>query len=97
AALEAVMRNEGGLHRMQRRFVAQAFDRKDIAITARHRKIETGVAPYTVNEHRTGAALAVVTAFLCSRKAEMIAQRVEKRDARVEGELAITAVHRQAD
>src|SRR5262249_8942134 len=43
-------------------------------------------------QHRTGAALAVIAALLGAGEPEMLAQCVEQRCARVEGDAMLTAV-----
>ena len=46
-----------------------------------------------VDDHRAGAALAVIAALLGAGEMQVLAQRVEQGGARVERELAGLAVH----
>ena len=48
---------------------------------------QAGIDPPPVDDHRAGAALAVVAALLGAGQVQMLAQRVEQRGARVELEL----------
>ena len=67
AALEAVMLDEGGLHRMQRFAVGEAFDRGDRLAVVHDRQRQAGIDAPSVQQHGAGAALAVVAAFLSCR------------------------------
>ena len=58
-----------------------------------HRERQAGVDPPAVDDHRAGAALAVVAALLGAGEMQMLAQRVEQRGARVELELPGLAIH----
>ena len=64
AALEAVMVDEGGLHRMQRVAVGQALDGGDLGAVVADRERQAGIDPAAVDQHGAGAALAAVAAFL---------------------------------
>ena len=75
AALEAVVVDERGLHRMQIVTVRQALDRRDRVAVVHHGERQAGVDPAAVDQHGAGAALSVVAALFragsarCSRKA----------------------------
>ena len=49
-----------------------------------HRERQAGVDAAAVDDHRAGAALAVVAALLGAGEVQVLAQRVEQRRARVE-------------
>ena len=83
AALEAVMGDEGRLHRMQPVAVRDALDRQDLGAVVADRERQAGIDPPPVDEHRAGAALAAVAALLGAGQIEPLAQQVEQRDARV--------------
>src|SRR5439155_9655906 len=97
AALEAVMLDEGGLQGVQGLLVAQAFDGDDLAIGAGDGEIEARVAPNAVDQDGAGAALPVIASLLAAGEAKVLAQGAEQRGARVERELLVGAVHREAD
>ena len=95
AALVAVVLDEGGLHRMQLVRRAQAFDGGDLGALVHHRQRQAGVDAPAVDDHRAGAALAVVAALLGAGQVQVLAQRVEQRGAGVEFELVALAVDAQ--
>ena len=88
AALEAVMLDEGGLHRMQVLRRAQPLDGGDLVALVHHRERQAGVDPPAVDDDRAGAALAVIAAFLvpvrcrCSRSASSSVVRVSSSRSR---------------
>ena len=79
AALEAVVLEERRLHRVQLVAFGQPFDRGDLAALVHHGERQAGVDAPAVDQHRAGAALAVVAALLGAGEAEVLAQRVEQR------------------
>src|SRR6185503_8357296 len=97
AALEAVLRDEGGLKRVQLVAVGEALDGRHVGAVERHREQQARVRPAPVHEDGAGAALAVVAALLRAGQAEPLAQQVEKGRARVELERVLLAVDAQAD
>ena len=62
----------------------QALDGGDLVPVVHHREGQAGVDAPAVDQHRAGAALAVVAALLGAGQAEVLAQRVEQRHARLE-------------
>ena len=88
AALIAVMLDEGGLHRVQVVGRAQPLDGGDAVALVHHRERQAGIDPPPVDDHRAGAALAVIAALLGAGEMQVLAQRVEQRGPRVELELA---------
>ena len=98
AALEAVMGDEGGLHRMQPVAFGEAFDRQDLGAVEADGEREAGIDPPAVDEHGAGAALAAVAALLGAGQVETLAQQVEQGDPGiVEGDVAAVAIDGQAD
>ena len=59
--------------------------------------MDTKVNAAAVYQDRTSAALAVIAALFGTRKVQMFAQRVEQRDARVEGQPMLASVDLEAD
>ena len=94
AALVAIMPDERGLQRMQRIGRAQSFDGRDIASFVHDRQSEAGVDTLSVEDHRAGAALAMIAPFLCSGEMQVFAQRIEQRGPRVEFKGTARAVDR---
>ena len=97
AALEAIVFDEGGLHRMQLVRRSEAFDGRDAIAFVHDGERETGIDAPAVGDHRAGAALAVVAALLGAGEMQVIAQRVEQRGARVELERLLFAVDLERD
>ena len=69
AALKAVARDKGGLQGVQGVAGRQTLDGGDLAALCLHRQGEAGVDTLAVQQHRAGAARALVTAFLGARQA----------------------------
>ena len=98
AALESVMGDEGGLHRMKRVASGEAFDGDDLRAVQAQRKSEARIDPPAVDENRAGAALPSIAAFLGSGQVEALAQEIEKRHARVfKVDVSSLTVHGEAD
>src|SRR3954454_12043740 len=81
AALESVVADERGLHRMQRSVRRKTFDRGDLLAGVHHSEREAGVVTAAVDEHRTRAARALIAPFLRAGEVEMLSQCVEERGA----------------
>ena len=64
AALEAVMGDEGGLHRMQLVAVRDALDGQHVGAVVADRQRQARIDAPPVDQHRAGAALAAVAALL---------------------------------
>src|SRR5436305_231995 len=79
AALETVIADEGGLHRIEAAAGGEAFDRDDRLILMHRRERDAGVDAPAVDEHGACATCALVAAFLRAREVEVLAQRVEER------------------
>ena len=97
AALEPVMLDERGLHRMQRVAVRHAFDGQDIGAVVAERQRKAGIHPPAVEQHGAGAALAPVAALLRPGEIEPLTQQIEQGDTRIvdHNDLPTGAVHRQ--
>jgi hypothetical protein len=87
AALERIEVDEGLLHRVELAVrPRQAFDGRHPPVVRHHCKRETGQDAAPIDMHRAGAALPVIATLLRSREADMLAQSVEERDARIDRE-----------
>ena len=85
AALEGVVVDEGLLHRVQRAVAAgQALDRRDLPALGHGGQRQAGQHAAAVDQHRAGAALALVAALLGAGQRQVLAQRIQQGDARVE-------------
>ena len=84
AALESVVADEGGLHRMQRAVLREPFNRDDLLSAVHHGEGEAGVIAPSVDENRARAARPLIASFFRAGEIEMLAQRVEQRGARIE-------------
>jgi len=62
-------------------------------VTHRQRKTAIDAAP--VGKHRTGAALTVIAALLCSGLSQLLAQEIEKRRSWIHIQLERTAIDSQ--
>ena len=76
------MVDERLLQRMQRAVRRQALDGGDLGAVLHDRERQAGIDPPPVDQHRAGAALAVIAALLGAGQVEMVAQRVEQRRPR---------------
>ena len=83
AALEAVMGDEGGLHRVEPVAVGEALDRQHVGAVQADGQRQAGIDAPPVDQHRAGAALAAVAALLGSGQVKTLAQQVEQRHPRV--------------
>ncbi len=76
---------------------SEAFDRSDPRPVGGDREREAAIRPPALQEHSASAALAVVTALLGAGQAELLAQDVQQRGARVDRYAALLAVDAQRD
>ena len=78
------MLDERRLHRMQLVAVRETFDRRDLVAFVRDREAEAGINAPAIHEDGARTALAVIATFLRTGEMQMLAQRIEQRDARIE-------------
>ena len=90
------MLDEGLLHRVQLIAVGEAFDGGQFGAVAHHRQGQAGVYAFAVAQYRTGAALAVVTAFFAANQVQLLAQQVQQRGPGQYLELAVLTIEGQA-
>ena len=81
------MRDEGVLQRMQLVAVRQAFDGADRAALGLHREHQAGAHRLAVDQHRAGAADAVLAADMRAGQAAIVADRVDQRAARLHADV----------
>ena len=74
---------------------ADALDRGDLAPVVLHRQREAGQDALAVDQHRAGAARALVAALLRADEAEVLAQGVEQAYPRVDRQVVRDAVDAQ--
>ena len=96
AALQRVLLDEGLLQRAHLLRRAEALDGRDLVPLGVGREHQAGLHRLAVEQHRAAAAAAAVAHLLGARQVEVVAQRVEQRDARLDGELPDRAVHLEA-
>jgi hypothetical protein len=77
------MRDESGLDRVELLPAGDALDREDVGAVVTDRQRQARIDPSTVDQDRTGAALAAVASLLGACKVEALTQKVEKGDAGV--------------
>jgi hypothetical protein len=70
----------------------EPLDGSDAVAVVHDCKCQTGIDPATADDHRAGAALAVIAAFLCPGQPQALAQSVEQRGPRVELKLTRHAI-----
>ena len=98
AALEGVMLEEGGLDRVEfGTGIGEPFDGRDRAAFDLRSQRQTGKHTLAVDMNGAGATLALIAAFLGAGEVEMIAQRIEKRHARFDGEGMCPAIDFEID
>jgi hypothetical protein len=83
AALEAVMGNEGRLHRVKGFVLRQPLDGQHLGAIVAHRQRQAGVDAASIEQDRARTALSTVAPFLGASQVQALAQQVEKRDPRV--------------
>jgi|tagenome__1003787_1003787.scaffolds.fasta_scaffold20273636_2 hypothetical protein len=89
------MADERLLHRMQAAGGRQPFDGGRLPILALGRERQARQHALAVEQHRTGAARALVAALLRAGQLELVAQRVEQRDAAVRPHAPLSPVDPQ--
>jgi hypothetical protein len=83
AALEAVMGNEGRLHRVKGFVLRQPLDGQHLGAVQTGRQRQAGVDAAPVKQDRACTALAPVAPLLGAGQVQALAQQVEKGDPRV--------------
>ena len=86
------MRDEGALQRMQRRAVRQPFDGADRLALRLHREHQAGAHRLAADDHRAGAADAVLAADVRAGQPAVLADRVDQRLARLDADGVVAAV-----
>jgi hypothetical protein len=97
AALERRPFQETLLQRMQMAVVGKPFDRLDAAPFRFNGKDQATIHRPAVEEHRAGAAVAVVATFLGAGERERIAQHFQQALPRLAEKLRLLAVDRGGD
>src|SRR5258708_34191495 len=81
-AMETVMRDESGLDRLELVAASDALDREDVGAVVADRQRRARIDPSTVDQDRTGAALAAVASLLGACQVEGLNRRQHRGGAR---------------
>src|SRR5205807_8837735 len=93
AALERVAFPKCLLHRVHYSVLLEALDRLDLRVARLHRQQDARTHRLAVQQDGACAAHAVLAAEVCTRKAEVLAQRVGEGFARLYVQFATRSVH----
>src|SRR5208282_400519 len=96
-ALQAVMLHEGALQRIELVAVRQAFDRADLLAVRLDCEHQARTQRLAVDEHRAGAADAVLAADMRARLTAIFADRVSQSAARLDLNGMSLLIDRQSD
>ncbi len=72
AALESILGDERGLHRMQPPILREPLDGGDSVTLVHDRQCEAAIDPPSLHDHGAGAALAVVASLLGACEPKML-------------------------
>src|SRR5581483_6084134 len=97
AALDGARLDERLLHRVELAVAREPLDRHDVVPVGLRREHEARADEPAVEEHRAGAALALLAGVLRAGEAEVLAQREEQALALPDVALDLLAVDAQAD
>ena len=97
AALHGARGDERALHRVQAAVGGEALDGHDLAAVGLRAVHEAGAHELAVEQHRAGAALALLARALGARQVEPLAQHEEQALGAVDVGLALLAVDAQLD
>jgi len=92
AALERRLIKKRLLKRMQLAVVSDSFDGRDLRALDFHREDAAGIDEAPVEDHRAGAAVAVVAALLGTRELELIAKNLKEALMRFAEEVDVVAI-----
>src|SRR5207342_1380760 len=95
AALKAVMGNEGLLQGVEFAIRSKPFDGRDLGAVFHDGERQAGDDAPSIDEHRAGAALAVVATLLGSGEIEIFAERIEQGGPGPERDAPLDAIHPQ--
>ena len=97
AALKAMLLPKTLLNRMQVSVLCQALDRGDLPSVGLHREERARLDCLSVHKHRTGAADAGLAADMGSCEAQILAQVMHEKKARLDGAFPFLAVYSNAN
>src|SRR5262249_49105132 len=98
AALEPVMRDEGGLDGMELLAARYTLDREDVGTVMAECQRHAGIDSSPVDKDRAGAALAAVASLLRSGQVQTLTQKIEQCDARIRKlDVSPFTVNKEAD
>ena len=94
AALQAVIVDKGLLQNRQLAVGRKALDRRHLAVVRLHRKHQARARRVAVDQHRAGAAHAVLAAEMRAGEVEFVAQEIGERQPRIDHACVGLAVDR---
>ena len=97
STLQAIVMQEGRLHRMQFAVLGQALDGRDHTILATNGERQAGDDATAVDMNRARTTGTAVAAFLGSGQASLFAQYVKKGSTRFDGQFQRLAVDLQCN
>src|SRR5262249_24321755 len=97
AALKSVVFNECFLNRAQFTVRCQPFDGRDLAVIRLHSQMETGFNNFAIEQHGAGAALADDAADMSPSEADVLAQKMRKKQPWFDVFFIQAAVDRHVD
>src|SRR3569832_266860 len=80
AALEGITLDESGLQWMQFAIRSKTLDGRNLRAVLGDGEDEATIYPFSIDQHRAGAALSLVASFLGARKLQLLTQQIEKGD-----------------
>ena len=91
------MGDERGLHRVELVALGEALDGRDLGALGGDRQRQARVDGATVAQHRASATLAVIAALPGPGQRQVLAQRIEQRDPRIDLQSPVLPVDAQDD
>src|SRR5262245_11366734 len=97
AALQRIARLERGLQVGDLALVGHALDGLDARSVALHREHQAAAHDHAVDAHRAGAADAMLAANMAAGEAQVLAQEIDQRLARIDALARVLAIDRYDD
>src|ERR1700688_4480835 len=95
AALETVVLEKSRLYRMKFASLLQAFDGDNLVALVHDCERKAAVDAAAVCKHRACAALSVVAALFRAGQSKILAKKIQKSDARINGHVVVLAIDLQ--
>jgi hypothetical protein len=91
------MRDERLLEWVQVLISSEPLDRDDLGILMCDSKGEAAIDTPAIKQNGTGTTLPMIAAFLWAGEPKVLAQRIQKRCAGIDGKLVCCSIHLQSD